>query len=131
MHGDSLRPFLVAIVVPDFEVLLPWAVKMKVVDGEAPEVKEAIANPLNAAPSLLKSVCESTEVLKHITKDMDREASASGLLGFERARVILLHHVAFSVENNMLTPTFKLKRPEARKAFASEIERMYAESSTP
>ncbi|GHP08170.1 long chain acyl-CoA synthetase 7 peroxisomal [Pycnococcus provasolii] len=131
VHGDSLRTFLVAIVVPDFEVLLPWAVKMKVVDGEAPEVKEAIANPLNAAPSLLKSVCESTEVLKHITKDMDREASASGLLGFERARVILLHHVAFSVENNMLTPTFKLKRPEARKAFASEIERMYAESSTP
>ena len=126
MHGDSLRTFLVAIVVPDFEVLLPWAVRQKVVDGEAPEVREALANPLAADATLLKTVCEHPEVAKHIFADMEREAKASALLGFERARTILLHPEAFSVENNMLTPTFKLKRPEARKVFAGEIEKLYA-----
>jgi len=31
----------------------------------------------------------------------------------------------FSVENSMLTPTFKLKRNEAKKAFQSQIDKMY------
>lgn len=31
----------------------------------------------------------------------------------------------FSVENGLLTPTFKLKRNEARKTFAPQIEDMY------
>jgi len=33
----------------------------------------------------------------------------------------------FSVENEMLTPTMKLKRHIAKKRFAEEIERMYSE----
>ena len=33
----------------------------------------------------------------------------------------------FSVENNMMTPTFKLKRNEAKIAFADEITRLYGE----
>lgn len=31
----------------------------------------------------------------------------------------------FTVENDMLTPTFKLKRNEAKKAFIKEIKEMY------
>jgi long-subunit acyl-CoA synthetase (AMP-forming) len=31
----------------------------------------------------------------------------------------------FSVENGMLTPSFKLKRPQAKEAFAADIEAMY------
>lgn len=33
----------------------------------------------------------------------------------------------FSVENGMMTPTFKLKRPQAAQAFKEPIESMYAE----
>ena len=36
-----------------------------------------------------------------------------------------LAHEAFSVENDLLTPTFKLKRPQAQKAFGDAIEVMY------
>lgn len=32
----------------------------------------------------------------------------------------------FSVENDMMTPTFKLKRPQAAKAFNDHIDAMYA-----
>lgn len=35
----------------------------------------------------------------------------------------------FSVENNLLTPTFKLKRPQAKAAFQEAIDRMYAKTA--
>lgn len=35
----------------------------------------------------------------------------------------------FSVENDLLTPTFKLKRPQARAAFKEAIDRMYAKTA--
>jgi long-chain acyl-CoA synthetase len=37
-----------------------------------------------------------------------------------------LHPELFSVENGLFTPTFKLKRPQARQAFQGDIDRMYA-----
>lgn len=36
-----------------------------------------------------------------------------------------LAHEPFSVDNDMLTPTFKLKRPQAQKAFSDVFEAMY------
>lgn len=32
----------------------------------------------------------------------------------------------FSIENGLLTPTLKAKRPELRKYFSSQIEELYA-----
>lgn len=39
---------------------------------------------------------------------------------------ITLHPEAFVVENGLLTPSFKLKRPQAKERFAREIADMYA-----
>ncbi|KAG6430354.1 hypothetical protein SASPL_108419 [Salvia splendens] len=36
----------------------------------------------------------------------------------------------FTLENGLLTPTFKVKRPQAKEYFAHAIARMYAELST-
>jgi len=38
---------------------------------------------------------------------------------------IYLHFEQFSVENNLLTPTMKTKRPELGKYFEKEIDEMY------
>ena len=48
------------------------------------------------------------------------------MTGFEQVKAIHLHHELFSVENDLFTPTFKLKRPQARKAFQADIDRMYS-----
>jgi len=36
----------------------------------------------------------------------------------------------FNVENDLATPTFKLKRPQLKEYFTKEIERMYREIKT-
>ena len=48
------------------------------------------------------------------------------LKGFEFARDIFLDAVPFSGDNDLLTPTFKLKRNVAKEHYQEAIDRMYA-----
>ncbi|CAK4212432.1 unnamed protein product [Aphanomyces euteiches] len=92
LYGDSYQSCLVAIVVPDPEIVQDWAAKK------------------NA--DILASMAE-----------MARNAE---LNGFECAKDIHLHHEAFSVENDLAPPTFKLKRPQLKAYFQAQIDGMYA-----
>uniref|UniRef100_A0A7I4CCW8 Long-chain-fatty-acid--CoA ligase n=1 Tax=Physcomitrium patens TaxID=3218 RepID=A0A7I4CCW8_PHYPA len=49
------------------------------------------------------------------------------LRGFEFAKAVKLTAEPFSIENGLLTPTLKLKRPQAKTRFAQAIADMYAE----
>ena len=50
----------------------------------------------------------------------------SGLHSFEQVKDIHVHADLFSVENDLLTPTFKTKRSVVEKKFQKEIDLMYA-----
>jgi long-chain acyl-CoA synthetase len=108
VYGDSLRAALVAVVVPDPDYLLPWA-------------KE------RGLPADLKALCEHPQVVAAVFKSMQQEGRAAGLKGFEQAAAAALAPEPFSVDNNMMTPTFKLKRPQAQAAFQDKIAAMYAQ----
>ncbi|KAA1072747.1 hypothetical protein PGT21_000825 [Puccinia graminis f. sp. tritici] len=71
LHGDSLKSYLVAVIVPEPPVF---------------QVRQAVL------------------------KEMEKTAASAKLLGFERIKNIHLTMEPFSVENELLTPTFKLKR---------------------
>jgi len=47
-----------------------------------------------------------------------------GLKPFEQVKEIHLDSTLFSVENNLLTPTFKLKRPQATEFYQSVLDKM-------
>ncbi|KAJ1814327.1 medium-chain fatty acid-CoA ligase faa2, partial [Coemansia sp. RSA 2675] len=51
----------------------------------------------------------------------------NGLKGFEIPKNIFLESKPFTIENELLTPTFKVKRPVAKEAYKAELERLYAE----
>ena len=57
------------------------------------------------------------------------ELTATGregkLKGFEAVRAVFLEPEPFSVDNDLLTPTFKLKRPQLQKRYQDEIDAMY------
>ena len=109
VYGDSLMPSLVAVVVPDEEVLLPWAAKSG-----------------HPAGGDFKKLCADPAVVKMVHQSMLAVGEGAGLKGFEQVKAVHLHPELFSVENGLFTPTFKLKRPQARIAFQADIDRMYS-----
>jgi long-chain acyl-CoA synthetase len=114
VYGDSLRAELVALVVPDPDTVLPWARERGLVPpGASPE--EAVAK-----------VCASPAAAAAVHAAMVAEGRAAKLRGFEQVAAITLTPDAFSVDNGLLTPTFKVKRAAAEKAFAGAIAAMYA-----
>ncbi|XP_010588433.2 long-chain-fatty-acid--CoA ligase 6 isoform X1 [Loxodonta africana] len=107
VHGDSLKAFLVGIVVPDPEVMPSWAQK-KGFEGTYEEL------------------CTNKEVKKAILDDLVRLGKAGGLYSFEQVKAIHIHTDMFSVQNGLLTPTLKAKRPQLREYFRTQIEDLYS-----
>uniref|UniRef100_A0A8B9LAN1 long-chain-fatty-acid--CoA ligase n=1 Tax=Astyanax mexicanus TaxID=7994 RepID=A0A8B9LAN1_ASTMX len=106
LYSLLLQACLVAIVVPDPEVMPSWARK-KGLDGS------------------YEDLCKNGELKKAILEDLVRLGKASGLHSFEQVKNIYVHSDMFSIENGLLTPTLKAKRPELRQYFKQEIEELY------
>ena len=82
---------MVAIIVPDKEVLEEWA--------------------KTNFPSLsFKELCFEDKVIKTVYEDTIKTAREFKLKGFEIARAIYLEPEPFSESTGLLTPTFKNKR---------------------
>lgn len=109
LFGDSLKSSCVAIVVPDEEVLARWAAN----------------NGRKDVP--FEDLCKDDEIKKMIFEDLKVVGKRDGLNSLEIPKAIKLCHEPFSVENDILTPTFKLKRPQAKNQFMEDILDMYSQ----
>uniref|UniRef100_A0A4W6CDC7 Long-chain-fatty-acid--CoA ligase n=1 Tax=Lates calcarifer TaxID=8187 RepID=A0A4W6CDC7_LATCA len=107
VHGDSLQSCLVAIVVPD------------------PEVLPGFAKSLGCQGSI-EDLCKNTEIKKAILSDMIKLGKEAGLKSFEQVKDVYLHPEQFTIENGLLTPTLKAKRAELKALFQSQIDKLYA-----
>lgn len=70
---------------------------------------------------------KNADLKKDIIAQMDAKAKENNLTSLEKVKKIHIFGAPFTVENDMLTPTFKIKRNQAKKIFQAEIEAMYAE----
>uniref|UniRef100_A0A8C5LIA7 Long-chain-fatty-acid--CoA ligase n=1 Tax=Leptobrachium leishanense TaxID=445787 RepID=A0A8C5LIA7_9ANUR len=107
VHGESLQAFLVGIVVPDPDNVLNWAKKKKF-GGSYEEL------------------CKNKDFKNAVLEDLLKLGKDTGLKSFEQVKDIVLHPELFSIENGLLTPTLKAKRPELRKYFQAQIDELYA-----
>jgi len=107
VYGDSLRDYTVGIIVPDADALKKEVQEKLSLSGE---VSELIKNP---------------EVNKLILEDLKQVGKTAGLKGFEGVRKVHLETEGFSPENGMLTPTFKMKRNEAKAKYLDVIHGLY------
>lgn len=110
VYGDSFNSSLVAVAVVDPEEVLNWA--------KARGMKHS---------NDLEKLCKDPEMRAAVLADMDALGHDAKLRGFEFAKAVTLVPEPFTVESGLLTPTFKVKRPQARTQFAKAIEDMYME----
>ena len=89
VHGDSLQSYLVAIVIPDFEVTGKWI-------REQEECKVGSSED---------EICDSREINKLILESLNQLATANKFNGLERVKKLYLHPEPFTEENGMLTPS--------------------------
>ncbi|KAI8993667.1 hypothetical protein BDB01DRAFT_832453 [Pilobolus umbonatus] len=113
LHGDSLQSTLVAIVVPEPETLAAT------VSAKLPA--------LAAKKLTYEQLCKVPEVNALILSIMTKSGKKAALRGFEFAKAIYLESDPFSIEKDLLTPTLKVKRPQARKYYETQIAALYEE----
>nr|GEW00733.1 long chain acyl-CoA synthetase 6, peroxisomal-like [Tanacetum cinerariifolium] len=111
VYGDSLKSSLVAVISLDQDVFKAW------VAAEGIEYKD------------LRQLCNDPRVKAAVLADMTQVAKKAQLRGFECVKAVTLVVEPFTMENGLLTPTFKLKRPQAKAYFSKAIDAMYAEIS--
>lgn len=108
VYGDSLKSCAVAIIVPDEDAVSAWA-KENNISGSFAEL------------------CTNDDLKKLILEDITKTGKEGGLLSFEQAKAIKLHSEPFSVENGLLTPTFKLKRVALKNQFMETFVKLYSQ----
>lgn len=98
VYGDSFKNACVMVVVPEEEWVKAWA------------TKKGISFDFVA-------LCQNGDLKKEISDDMMRLAAEKKLSSLEKPKQFILSPELFSIENNLLTPTFKLKRNVAKTHF--------------
>ncbi|XP_063729277.1 long-chain-fatty-acid--CoA ligase 1-like [Symsagittifera roscoffensis] len=109
LHGDSLESCTVAIVVPDEEVLRSYCEKKKI----------------GSSGDTFEQLCRLAEIKASIMDKIKEKAKENQFNSLEVPKMIFLSHDLFTVENDLLTPTMKSKRPALKKFFENEINEMY------
>ncbi|KAK3847797.1 MAG: hypothetical protein J3R72DRAFT_430806 [Linnemannia gamsii] len=116
IHGDSTESCLVAIIVPEPDTFVPFV--NKVLSG----VNLALENVAD-----YKRVCSDPKMRQSVLHELNKVAKDIGLRGFEVPKAILLEPEAFTVENDKMTPTFKIKRHPVVQEYRERLNALYAE----
>jgi len=114
VHGESLQDHLIGIVVPDpiqFAIL-------------ASKVTGARVTPEDTAA--LDAASKDARVLSAVLAEMSNDAKKAGLKGFEMIKKIYISLDPFTPENNLLTPTLKIRRRDAQAKYRKELDALYA-----
>ncbi|TYJ50291.1 hypothetical protein E1A91_A01G196200v1 [Gossypium mustelinum] len=108
VYGNSFESFLVAVVVPERKALEDWGKE----NGEATD---------------FKSLCENPKARKYILNELNSTGQTHHLRGFELLKAVYLEPNPFDMERDLVTPTFKLKRPQLLKYYKDRIDELYSE----
>uniref|UniRef100_A0A2P2MK96 Long-chain-fatty-acid--CoA ligase n=2 Tax=Rhizophora mucronata TaxID=61149 RepID=A0A2P2MK96_RHIMU len=110
VYGNSFESFLVAVVNPNQRALEQWA-QENGVDGD------------------FKSLCENPRAKEYILGELTKIGKEKKLKGFEFIKAVHLDSEPFDMDRDLLTPTYKKKRPQFLKYYQNVIDNMYKTAS--
>ncbi|MDC0226581.1 long-chain fatty acid--CoA ligase [Alphaproteobacteria bacterium] len=103
LYGD-FKNYLVAIIVPDKEQALDWANK----NNKSKDLKILINDQ------------DFIKMIKEVTSKVNSKLST-----IEQVRKFILIDEEFTIENDMMTPTMKVKRFKVKSTFGDKLEKLY------
>lgn len=103
------KPFVTALIIPNFEALKEQVEKMNITFTTWEEVV-------------------NSEKIKEFYHEKIEEIQ-KGLSGFEKVKKFVLMPAEFEINSGEITPTLKVKRNVVLKKYADVIDRMYANSA--
>ncbi|KZS19375.1 Long-chain-fatty-acid--CoA ligase 5 [Daphnia magna] len=106
VHGESLKSCTVGVIVPEEESVRHYANQ-------------------HGISGSLSFLCNIPEIKQLILNEITDFGKKGGLKSFEQVKDIYLHPDLFTVENGLLTPVLKSKRPELRTFFRAQLVDMY------
>ncbi|QDS78192.1 hypothetical protein FKW77_005607 [Venturia effusa] len=115
VHGDSDKAHLVGIFGIEPEGFAPWASK---ITGKKFDMFDREA---------MKQACLDERVRKAVLKDITEICSKHKLNRYEYIRALHLMLDPFMEENDLMTPTMKLKRPKVTKHYREHLDALYEE----
>lgn len=101
VYGDK-RPYLVGVIVPDTEHMLEWAAK-EGIDVASLKTNHEFTRSLQAA--------------------VDRVNASLSVI--ERVRRVILADAPFTVENEQMTPSLKIRRHVLKGVYGARLEALY------
>jgi long-chain acyl-CoA synthetase len=107
VYGDK-RPALVALLVPEADFLRDWAKDQ----GKSRALAEVYQDP---------------DLLKALAPAVDRVNKK--LANLEKLRRYACAEAPFTVENEELTPTMKIRRHKIQARYGARIEALYGKGS--
>ena len=107
-----LSDHLLAVVVPD-----PVAL--------ADELKHLGIHLDPADVAAISKHIQNPKVADVVLQNMTKTAKRAGLNGFETVKAIHLTMDPFTIENGLLTPTFKVRRRDAAVMFKDVLHGLY------
>lgn len=112
IHGSSLKSYLIGVVVPDPVQFATFASR----------VLERRIDPEDVR--VLKELCTDSRIADVMLAELNKVAAKS-LKGFEQLKRIHLSLDPFTVEDNTLTPTLKIRRRDAYNKYKVVLDSLY------
>lgn len=112
IYGNSFESFLIAVANPNKQAVEKYA------------EEHGLSGDFN-------SLCENAKVKEYLLGELTRIGKEKKLKGFEMIKALHLDPEPFDMERDLLTPTFKKKRPQLLKYYKNVIDSMYKNANKP
>lgn len=112
IYGDSSRNCLVAVCVPDKSQVAKFLNKASITQEEYAEL------------------CKTKVLCNEVRKQLDQISIEKNLPGYEKIRAVYCESEEWTIDNDLMTPTFKLKRKKLADKYKDIINQLYLEANS-
>ncbi len=106
LYGDRMK-FISALLVPDFERVEEYALKNDILFTD------------------VKGLMENPEIRAMIGRRIDKVQQENNIPGYEQVKKFVILNSEFTMDNNEVTPTLKLKRKIVTAKYKQELDALY------